>query len=49
MPIAAVDAIKRFEGPKKGIKFKPKATRKVIKNSTLNSIYPTYFSQKIIH
>ena len=37
-PMAAVDAIKRFEGPKNGIKFSPKATRKVMMNSTVNSI-----------
>jgi len=39
MPMAAVDAIRRFEGPKKGIKFNPKATRNVMMNSMVNSIY----------
>jgi hypothetical protein len=46
MPIAAVEAIKRFEGPKKGIKFNPKATRKVIINSMINAIYSTHFPQE---
>jgi len=45
-PMAAVDAIKRFEGPKKGIKFNPKATRKVMMNSIVNSMPLPVFPRK---
>jgi hypothetical protein len=45
--IAAVEAIRRFEGPKKGMRLNPKATRKVIINS-INGHIPAkpYFSVK---
>jgi hypothetical protein len=52
MPMAAVEAIRRFEGPKKGIKFNPKATRKVIRNSMINAMYSTHFpreNKSLIH
>lgn len=42
IPIAAVDQVRRFEGPKKGIKFNPKATKNAMMNSTVNSMYPFF-------
>jgi hypothetical protein len=47
MPIAAVDAIKRFEGPKKGIKLKPKEVRKMIINSIIDAMESFHFSSSL--
>jgi hypothetical protein len=38
-PIAAVEAMKRFEGPANGIKLKPKAVRKINMNSIIEAIF----------
>jgi hypothetical protein len=39
MPMAAVDAMSKFEGPANGIKLKPKAVRKRIMNSIIDAIF----------
>jgi hypothetical protein len=53
MPIAAVEAMKRFEGPKKGIRLNPKATKKVIINSMINampcSLFYPFKNKSLIH
>jgi hypothetical protein len=48
IPIAAVEAIKRFEGPANGIKLKPKEVRKMIINSIIDAIvkFPLFLSLK---
>jgi hypothetical protein len=38
MPMAAVEAISKFEGPANGIKLKPKAVKKRIMNSIIDAI-----------
>ena len=49
-PMAAVDAINRFEGPANGIKLNPKPVRKIIMNSIIDAIYrcPLSSSQKLV-
>jgi hypothetical protein len=37
-PIAAVDAISKFEGPANGIKLKAKPVKKIIMNSIITAI-----------